>query len=289
MQFKYLSFFILSIVIIFSSCEKAINVHLDEGTSQIVVDAFITNLLGRQTIKLTNTSSYFENSPSTAITGAAVNIINENTGQVFSFTDENNTGTYTWSSGSTLATINNSYSLVIIYNGDTLKSHCQVNPVPLIDSLTYKYKEGITQKLTGYFASFWGVDIPNRTDYYWIKSFRNDTLINEPQYQNIAFDGAVEGWNADGVAFFDIIRNAITPFDKPFHLNDSVKIQLMSVNAATYRFLLQAQFQLTNSGLFARPTANLPTNIINTNKNSSTKPVGWFVISAVSQKAIAIK
>lgn len=289
MKFNYLSFYILSIAIIFSSCEKEINVNLDAGTSQIAVDAFITNLPGRQTIKLTNTSPYFKNSPSSAITGAIVNIINENTGETFSFTDEDNIGTYTWSSANTLAILNNTYSLVIIYNGDTLKSHGQVNPVPLIDSLTYEYREGIAPKLTGYVASFWGVDIPNRTDYYWIKSFRNDTLINEPKYLNIAFDGAVEGWNADGVAFFDIIRKAITPFDKPFHLNDSVRIQLMSVNEETYHFLLQTQFQLTNSGLFAHPTANLPTNIINTNKNSTTKPVGWFVMSAVSEKGVTIK
>jgi hypothetical protein len=289
MKFNYLSFYILSIAIIFSSCEKAIVVNLDAGTPQIAVDAFITDLPGMQTIKLTNTSPYFKNSPSPAITGAVVNIINENTGQVFSFTDVNNTGTYTWSSANKLAILNNAYSLVIIYNGDTLKSHCQVNPVPLIDSLTYEYKEGITPKLSGYFASFWGVDIPSRKDYYWIKSFRNDTLINEPKYMNISFDGAVEGWNVDGVEFFDIIRKAITPYDTPFHLNDSVRVQLISVNEETYHFLLQAQYQLTNAGLFAHPPANLPTNIINTNKNRTTKPVGWFVISAGSEKGITIK
>lgn len=289
MQFNYLPFYILSIAIIFSSCEKSIDITLDGGTPQIAVDAFITNLPGKQTIKLTNTSPYFTNSPSPAITGAIVNIINENTGEVFSFTDANNIGTYTWSSADTLAKLNNRYSLLIIYNGDTLRSRGQVNPVPLIDSVTWEYKEGITPELTGYFARFWGADIPNRTDYYWIKSFRNDTLINEPKYLNIAFDGAVEGWNADGVTFFDIIRKAITPFDKPFHLNDSVRVQLMSVNKETHHFLLQAQAQLTNSGLFARPPANLPTNIINTNKNNTTKPVGWFVMSAVSEKGIIIK
>jgi hypothetical protein len=289
MKLNYLSVYILLTTIIFSGCEKAIDVNLDAGTAQIAVDAFLTDLPGKQSIKLTSTAPYFKNSPSQPITGARVNIINENTGQVFSFTDANNNGTYTWSSANKLAITNNVYALVIIYNGDTLQSHCKLNPVPAIDSLTYEYKEGLTDKLSGYFASFWGVDIPNRKDFYWIKSSRNDTLINDPKYMNISFDGAVENWNADGVEFFDIIRKAITPYDKPFNLNDAVKVQLMSVNEATYHFLLQAQFQLTNDGLFAHPPANLPTNIINSNKNSLTKPVGWFVISAVSEKSITIK
>ncbi len=291
MKLYYLSVYILfSIALIFPSCEKVIDVELDEGTSQIAVDAFITDLPGQQTIKLTNSAPYFKNSPSTAILGAQVKVINENTGEVFPFTDVQNNGNYIWSPASSpLARLNNAYSLIIIYNGDTIRSHSVLNPVPPIDSLTYEYKKGITNKLTGYFASFWGVDIPNRRDYYWIKTFKNDTLINDPVYMNFALDAAFEGWNADGVEFFEFIRKAITPFDKPYKVNDSVHVQLLSINEETYHFLFETQFQLTNSGLFAQPPANLPTNISNTNKSSAIKPVGWFVISAISQMGITIK
>jgi len=292
MKFNYTPVYIIAVATILFGCEKVIDVRIDEGTAQFAVDAFITDLPGKQTVKLTHTAPYFKNSPSAGIIGARVQVINENTREVFSFTDNNNKGIYTWSPtrNDTLARLHNSYSLIIIYNGDTIESHCRLNPVPPIDSLSYEYKEGITSKFTGYIASFWAVDIPNRKDFYWIRTFRNDTLINDPLYMNFAFDAAFEGWNADGLEFFDFVRKAITPFDKLYKLNDSVRVQLWSINEETYHFLYETQVQLTNAGLFAQPPANLPTNLTGRNKNSTTtRPVGWFVISAVKEKGITIK
>jgi hypothetical protein len=284
-------YYLLPIVLLLTSCEKEIDITLDEGKSQIAVDAFLTDAASKQTIKLTNTSSYFKNSASPAVLGAKVTVTNLNTGEVFPFIDATNTGNYSWlpNGKNILAKINNNYLLSVIYKGDTLISESRLNPVPPIDSLSYEYKEGLTEKQNGYIASIWAVDIPKRTDFYWIRSIRNDTLLNEPKYLNFTWDAGYEGWDADGVQFFEAIRKTITPFDKPFKMGDKIKVQLCSANEKTYRYFFRAQFQMTNAGLFAQPASNVPTNITNKNKKSSNKPVGWFLMSAVVEKSITIK
>ena len=234
-------YFLLPIVLFLMSCEKEIDITLDEGKSQIAVDAFLTDAISKQTIKLTNTISYFRNSPSPAVLGAKVSVTNINTGEVFPFIDATNTGNYTWSPNGkgNLAKMNSNYLLSIIYKGDTLMSESRLNPVPKIDSLSYEYKEGITEKQNGYIASFWAVDIPKRTDFYWIRTTRNDTLLNEPKYLSFTWDAGFEGWETDGQQFFEFFRKAITPFDKPFKIGDKVKVQLWSFNYGTIKNLAQ--------------------------------------------------
>lgn len=284
-------YFLFPIVLLLTSCEKEIDITLDEGKSQIVVDAFLTDAVGKQTIKLTNTSPYFKNSASPAVLGAKVTVTNVNTGEVFPFIDGTNSGNYSWTPNgkNNLAKVNHNYLLSVIYKGDTLISESRLNPVPQIDSLSYEYKEGLTEKQNGYIASFWATDIPERMDFYWIRTTRNDTLLNEPKYLNFTLDAGFEGWQTDGQPFFEFFRKAITPFDKPFKIGDKVKVQLCSSNEKTFRYFFQIQSQMTNSGLFAQPAANVPTNITNKNKKSVNKPVGWFLMSAVVEKSITIK
>jgi uncharacterized membrane-anchored protein len=211
-------YYLLPIVLLLTSCEKEIDITLDEGKSQIVVDAFLTDAASKQTIKLTNTSSYFKNNASPAVLGAKVTVTNVNTGEVFPFIDATNTGNYNWQNNgkNILAKMNSNYLLSVIYKGDTLISESKLNPVPKIDSLTYEYKEGITEKQNGYIATFWAFDIPKRTDFYWIRTTRNDTLINEPKYLNFTLDAGYEGWETDGQQLFEFFRKPL-----PLSINHS--------------------------------------------------------------------
>jgi Domain of unknown function (DUF4249) len=289
---NYLNFLLIPIIVLFfSSCEKVIDIDLAVSKPQIVVDAFVTNLPETQLIKLSYTSAYFNNNASPAVLGAKVSLKNESTGKVFTFSDKNNDGNYSreFNASEKLLTVLDKYSLQIIQNSDTLISQAVLNPVPVIDSLSYIYKKGVTTKLDGYVASFWANDLPKRKDFYWIRTSRNGKLINEPKYLNFAWDASYEGWDTDGNQFFERIRKAITPFDEPFKLNEKVKVQLWSINEPTYRFINQAQTQLNNQGLFAQAPTNLKTNIVNKNSKSTNKPVGWFLLSAVSEKEINIK
>lgn len=279
----FLSAIFLSLI--FTSCEDKIDVKLDEGTSQLAVDAFITNQPTTQKIRLTKTSGYFDNSPSPAALGATVKIKNNRSGKTYNFIDLGSSGDYIWIPGAldTIALSGDDLVLSITYSGEQFTATSIMNPAPVIDSITYVYREASPslEIPAGYFASFYANDFPGTTDFYWIKTYRNDTLNNDPEFMNIAWDAAY-GPGADGFTFILPIRDAITPFNKPFRLNDSIKVEIHAINEDTFNFLTEVRTQSTNGGLFATPPANVRTNIKNTNPASEVKAVGFFNAGAVS-------
>jgi len=282
-------------VILFSACEKVVTVKLDEGTSQLAVDAFLSNKPGVQKIRLTKTSGYFDNSPSPAATGAQVKVT-DNQGRVYNFADINNTGDYSWmpAPGDTLVRIGNSYTLTVNYAGEEFQGNSIAYPAPMIDSVRYATKQeagngGSTTGEKGYFASFYAYDIPGITNFYWIKSYKNGVYYSNPLNINLSQDGAFTGGGSDGFLFILPIREAITPGDKPLAIGDSVGVEIYALTPETYFFLSEVQVQTNNGGLFATPPANVSCNIKNTNPDSKTKAVGWFNVGALTSNGIKVK
>ena len=83
---------LIAILTVFTlaSCEDVVQIKLDEGTPMITIDAFVNNLRTPQTIRLTYTDNYFSQKPNTTISGAAVQIKDVTSGQLFNFTDNSN-------------------------------------------------------------------------------------------------------------------------------------------------------------------------------------------------------
>ncbi len=286
----YLSvIFLLSILL--NSCEDVIDINLDEGTPQLAVDALVTTRPITQQISLTMTSPYFENSPSPVVTGATVKLIDQTNGFVRFFLDDDDDGTYEWTpSSEDQLLIGHPYILTIDANGESYTAFSILNPAPLIDSVTYEFREAeppVGEE--GYYATFYATDIPGRTDYYWIRTSVNGELNDDPGDILIAQDAAFEGDGADGLVFIIPIREGITPFGTTYNLGDTIGVNLHAINLETYIFLALAQSQLTNSGLFAEPPANVPTNIQNIDTESDKKAVGFFCVSDVSSKGVTIR
>jgi hypothetical protein len=281
-------------VLLFSSCEKVIDVKLDEGTSQLAVDAFINDKPETQKIRLTKTSAYFDNSPSPAAIGATVKIT-DNQGHVYNFTDASNTGDYTWTPniGDTLLHYFNSYTLSVMYAGEEFRASSTAFPAPPVDSVRYKTKQdsgpgGSSTGAQGYFASFYAYDIPGMTNFYWVKAYKNGVFYSNPINMNLSQDGAFAGGGSDGFLFILPIREAITPGDKPLTIGDSVSVDVYAITPETFFYLSEVQQQTTNGGLFATPPANVSTNIKNSNAASTTKAVGWFNVGFVSSNGVKV-
>lgn len=281
---------LIIIAIITTSCEDKIDITLDEGTPQLAVDAFLTDKPGAQIVKLRKTSPYFDNTSSPAVVGAVVTVA-DNLGHTYNFFDSNNTGDYTYTPtlADTFARIGAEYTLSINYNGENFMASSALFPVPPIDSLNYKFQEAVGPQKAGYTTAFYATDIPILINFYWIRSYKNGVLNKKPSSILLAQDGAFGGSGADGFIFILPIREGINDSDNPFQLNDSVTVEVHSVNPETYFFLQEVQTQSTNAGLFATPPANVSTNILNTNPSSKTKAVGFFNMAAVSTGGIRIK
>lgn len=273
-----------------SGCETVIDADLNEGPTQLSVDGTITDQPGPQTIRLTQTAAYFDNSPPTTAAGATVTVTDD-LGKRFAFTDSDNDGYYVWQPGvkDTLGRVSRTYSLSITFQGETYRASAKMNRVPAVDSLIFR-KEKINplSPTEGYRAEFYARDFVGATDYYRVRYFRNGTLQNKPRdiitLKNASFPGSSD---TDGLIFIRLFRQAINP-DSLYAMNDSVKVEVQSLTLEAFDFWQQLSQQITNGGLFATPPANVPTNIINTNATGK-KATGFFVASAVRSRTVRVE
>lgn len=301
---------------IFSSCEKVIDVDLEAGEEQLIVDGFITCFfdtvalssgIENQMIKLRKTAPYFNNSSAAPALGAKVTVT-DGLQRTFEFKDDDNDGNYTYTGPFQLSLTNpplgfprNVYQLNIVYQGEEFTAQNYMDSVPLIDSIKFQFQEQAIQGPDTLKAGYSidqilsrgpdGLlsptkDIKGEGTCYWFKTFKNNTFYNEADQMNLAYDAAF-GPGSDNVAFIPPIVFSLSP--ERFNIGDEVKIECWSIGLPSFYFLNLARIQMTNEGLFATPATNVPTNIVNKNKNSKVKAVGWFGAAAVSSITQKVK
>jgi len=285
---------LLFILVFAFSCEDVIEVELEPGDNQLVVDAWINNKIAPQTIRLVRTSAYFDSNPSPAETGATV-FITDDAGTVYDFKDDNNDGSYVWESltGTPFGQIGNSYTLSITTSDNkTYTATSTMNRIMPIDSIPHEVREEELGRPEGIYAQVYARDFEGEGDAYWIKSFKNGQFLNKPGEMNIAYDASFSpGGNADGIAFITPIRESINEFDgdnAPWATGDSLHVEIHSLTEDAYYFLVGARTQMTlgDATLFAEPPSNVSTNIIFVGTGEPEPrdvPVGFFNVSGVSE------
>ena len=296
---------LLGTFMIISSCEDVINPDLQKADAELVIEAWLTNKPGDQIINLTRTQPYFENSAPPGVSGAAV-VVEDSEGEIMTFVEDiNQKGSYRWSPllpGDTFGEIGRGYRLSVTLDGETYESFSDMGRVPEIDSISFKFEESSAfYPKNSYTGEFWARDIEGMGDTYWIRTYKNDTLLNKPAEISLAFDaGFSQGGNFDGVAFIPPIRSSINPNNEdkdgkvlsPYLPGDSVYVEIHSISYATFTFLNEVAIQTNRPGgfgeLFSSPLSNVSTNVFNTNPKGS-KVVGFFSVAAVSGRGRRLK
>lgn len=280
----------ISLVFLFSSCEDVIDVDLDQGESQLVVDAILTNDTSLQIIRLTKSADYFLNAPTPSASGANVNVVGPN-GKTFVFTNSGN-GSYTYdpNTNGRLDSVGFIYQLNLVYDNKTYTANSQLNPVPPVDSVTFSFEENELGQEDGYYTQFWATDFFGRKDFYYIRAFKNGVTINQenPSSLILSEDAAFGGNGADGFPFILPIRASITNGDDPFEIGDISSVELLSMNRDAYEFLEQVTIQANNGGLFATPPSNIKSNIKAADGSLQDEVLGVFSLSSISKNSIQI-
>jgi hypothetical protein len=268
------------------SCEQVIDLEVKDGVSQLVVDAWLTDENKEQSVKLTISQPYFEESVPKPALGAEVIVYNQDS-TAHVFTDPNNDGVYTYKpkAGKFLRE-NEQVALAVKYENEQYYSLSKLKRVPKIDSIAY---ENFSFPLTppsggpkeGFLAQFYANDIVGQGDTYLVRSYKNDTLRFKPTDITLAYDaGFSPGSKSDALMFILPIRQAIN--QELFLDKDKLKVELFSIPIEAYYYLLQLRQESSNGGIFATPLSNIPTNIFNLNSKSTKKALGAFIVSKVS-------
>ncbi len=276
-----------------TGCEDVIDLETAQGPAQLVVDGWITNEAGPQTIKLTWSAAYFDNSTPKPVLGAEVTVT-DNVGTIYEFKDSASNGQYVWSGTTkdTLGRIGRSYTLRIKNGEDVYTASNEIKRVPKIDSIVYQ-KETLPFKpdkgpKEGYIASFYARDFVGEGDTYWIKPVVNGKAeVNKATELTIAYDAAFNaGAPSDGLIFILPLRQSITK-DSLYSAGASVGAELHSITNEAFEFIKQVSAQASNGGLFATPITNVKSNVKNTNPQG-IRPLGYFGASAVTRMETVI-
>ena len=276
------------------SCETLIQPDLERAPQVLVVDAWVTIRHDAQEISIKRTAGYFDNAGLPGVEDASVVVRNVTTGRDFMFMHLAD-GVYRWippTDADSLGVVGDSFALSVVTSTGSYTAESRAGRVPVIDSV-YFFREpasGLIPEST--FAEFWAIDPPGSGDTYWIKAWKNDTLLLRPSEINLAYDaGFSEGGNYDGGPFITPKRRGISPvvtdeegnFLSPFRTGDSVYVEIHSITRGAFEFMNQVFIQTDRPGgfqeLFASPPANVSTNI---KASGAAAAIGFFNVAHVS-------
>lgn len=262
--FKYI-FGIILMTIIFG-CEEVIDIDLPTAPPRLVVEASINwdkeTFGNEQIIKLTTTTDYFSSTIPT-VSGATVFITPTfDPVVIFDFIEGDEPGIYECSNF--IPVIDQSYTLTIIYNGETYTSTEKLLKTPVIKRIEQYDDAGALANATE--VRFIYDDIENETNYYLQQ-------IDDP-YKVIPEYGVLEDRFFQNNEMFGLY------FSDEFGPGDVVTFTLNGVNQNFFNYMniLLAQTGTNSAGPFSTPTSTIRGNVVN-QTNFDNFALGYFRLS----------
>jgi hypothetical protein len=195
-------FYCFSILIAFASCTKVIDVDLNDADPKFVVEANYTAEDSTVRVKLTLTTSYFDNEPSTSLNNLVV-IITDHLGnpQTVPFI-----GNGYYELTNYIPIFNTDYTMTVQYDGKTYTAVSRMNPPVPLEPITYEYYPAFFGLEAGYITYLRYNDPPgvenqfivvmslnyeeegNLTDFYLQSDdFSDGNFVNRPLFRTEAF------------------------------------------------------------------------------------------------------
>lgn len=263
---KITTFIVLTIVtlLILISCEDVVDVDLETAEPKLVIDASLKWQKGttgnEQTIFLSTTAGFYENEVPT-VSGATVLVTNENN-DVFTFTEIPNTGEYFCANF--VPEIDQTYTLTVIYNGETYTATETLKEVPEITSVIQDNEGGFTGDQIE--VRFFYNDIPNIDNYYLIQFNTSITIL--PEYDVISDE------------FFQNNQMFGLYTNEDLNPNDTVTLTLQGISETYYNYMnILLGIAGSNGGSpFQTPPATVRGNIVN-QTNFDNYALGFFRLS----------
>jgi len=232
----------------FTSCEKVIDLPLNEADQKVVIEAVTSDFVGDSYVLISITGTVYEQSVFEKINNAVVTVTDKN-GVITIFSEDGtNTGKYV--NAGFLVTENNNYLLNVQIGVDEYTSKYSTQTRAVLDFI---YSEKIGHASFGgnaadssnvvYFAF---TDNVNETNYYRFKVFKNGDYTNELY---LGDDKLINGEQFVNVFFGD-----------EFDSGDTVLVEMQNIDKANYTYfysMSNAQSDNPFSATPANPVSNI--------------------------------
>lgn len=255
---KYIYSTLIAASLLFTSCEKVVELNLDQHEQLVVIDANL--FVGENeynAIKLSYSSPFYSEAYS-YISNATVQLTNSSTNESYPFTYTSN-GKYVNSTFN--PEIDDTYELEIVIDGTVYKATSKVWEAPEIENVEQINDAGFTGD--SFELRFYFQDEATTEDFYLTQTIdteENDFSVSNDQFTN--------GNLTDDLYFADKEQQGETIF-----------YGLAKIDKAYYNYLSKLFSNAASAGNpFATPTGTLKGNIINTT-NENDFPLGYFHIS----------
>ena len=248
---------------LFSSCEKVVDLNLDQTEPKLVIEAILTDLDVRHIVSLSNTKNFDEDNTKVPVTGASVSIKEEN-GPTITYTEQ--------TPGNYLSTRykgvpGKKYEITVVVKGVTY-SATSVMPMPVriksLNQLDLDFFGELNKIVQVNYNDPAGI-----TNYYYNRVFVNNLKRDRFYLESDRFNDGRE------------VKNNIFLDDPELVAGDKVKVQLLTIDANVYKYLFSIN-QISGSG-------GPPTTPANPESNFNNGALGFFSASSFSVDSLVIK
>ena len=273
---------LVSLGIISTSCEKVIDMDLNNTEPKVVIEATITDEEGPYLVCISKTSDYFEPGEYPAISNGLV-IISDDVGVVDTCI-EIEPGVY--QTNKIEGKPDNHYSLIVETEGKTYTAETYMPEKVELDSVTYMFTNAVSPESSdGYLIKCQFTDPMEQLNYYRIKTYKNGDLFIETGNEVVIWDDILfDGMNADIPA---------KRGGKMFSLSDTIGVELLTIDMKMFQYYTSLVNSLASGSsgmgsigknmiIGAAAPINPPTNL-------SSGAVGYFAAYSISKQSVIIK
>lgn len=261
---KYILLFTLFFAFFGSSCEKVIELNLDQTAPKIVIEGIFTDLDVKHLVSISYTKNFDAVNKKVSVSGALVVLMQEN-GPTITFLEEKKTGNYY--SNRFKGIPGKKYTLTVISNGQKYTAISTMPAVVPIDSLNQIELSffGETRKL---------VQV----------NYKDPSGVENFYYKRIFVNGFKKAnFNVESDRFNDgkDVKNTVFVSDPELKVGDIVKIQFLTIDENIFKYLFSIS-QISGNG-------GPPTTPANPTSNFSNGALGYFSASTLSTDSLIIK
>ena len=255
---------LISVMLTLTSCEKVIELDLDETDQKYVIEGLLHDSLGDNFVKISKSQHFNNQNPFVQVSNATVTI--SGGGSTYNLL-ESSPGYYT--DPNLKGVPNTNYTLVVSVDGNVITANSFMPQKVELDSLAIQEDvfgedddEGQKYRVNSYFTDPFGLG-----NYYRFKGF-----LIEDNYPE-----QVEGFLAISDEYIDGLPTYFPFFDGSFLEGDSVVIQLLCIDEVNYRYFTAIEASQEGE-VPGNPVSNL----------SSDVAVGYFGAYTKSEQLIII-
>jgi hypothetical protein len=256
--------------VLLQSCEDVITLNLKDTAPKLVVEGNINNLSDSVKILLHKSTDYFRPTGVGAVSNATVTV-SDSRGNSYLLTN-NSDGSY--SAGNLNSMPDDSYTLHVNDGGAEYTASSTMPYLVKIDSMVIQKRPDRADESQIVLFIKDPPDIPN---YYMVKVYKNDTLLNNDNHFILYSDKYFDGKSTP------ITINARRIGERSFVANDTVRVQLINLDKMMYDYY-QVLRDITEgeADLSASTPSNPPNNI-------SNGALGYFSARSINEKTEILK